>query len=397
MSAVAATTALAMFWVVLPMVDIWMGMNRTAEHRADFVMEKGDFRSYPTPKSEVQRYAGFQTTQHRQVAPKGDFLGWFPETGNLELEFQITQTENPLNFERPTYVEPRKFALPKPKPTDPSVTYKSITRLASFTSSPFPIFGEGYRAKRNYHDPRALLHIPQGFSIDDPGVIVVFFHGHGATLRRDILKRQRVPQQISESGVNAVAVAPQFAVDARDSSAGKFYKKGAFKKFIDDVSRQLAKEHGGPNAERAFANMPVIIVAYSGGYNPAAYAAARGGLGDRLKGLVLLDGLYGHVERFANWLDSHPSSFMINAYAGGKPMRNSARLKSVLKSRGISYRTALPAQLKPGSVVFLHAATSHRNYVTKAWTDSPIADMLRRVQYMFDDPGLRLNRIAASQ
>lgn len=397
MAAVAGTTALAMFWVVLPTIDIWMGMNRTAQLHSQVGASKGNFGGYPTPKSEIDRYAGLQTTHHRAVAPKGDFLGWFPETGNMELEFRITQTEDPLKFEQPEYVEPRKYALPQPKPSGPSILDQSTTRLVAFASSPFPFNGNGYRAKRNYRDPRALLHIPKGFDIKDPGVIVVFFHGHGATLRRDVFKRQRVPQQISESGVNAVAVAPQFAVDARDSSAGKFWKKGAFRTFIDDVAKQLAREHGGPGAQRAFSKMPVVIVAYSGGYEPAAWAVSRGGLGSRLKGLVLLDGLYGHVNRFANWLNSDPSAFMINAYAGGKPMSNSARLKSVLKDKGIAYRTSLSPQLQPGSITFLHAPTSHRHYVSKAWTKSPIADMLRRVRYLLVDPPAKPNRIAASQ
>ena len=43
-------------------------------------------------------------------------------------------------------------------------------------------------------------------------MIVVFFHGNGATLERDVRDRQLVPQQISDSGVNAVLLAPQLAV-----------------------------------------------------------------------------------------------------------------------------------------------------------------------------------------
>ena len=49
-------------------------------------------------------------------------------------------------------------------------------------------------------------------------MIVVFFHGNGATLERDVRDRQLVPQQISDSGVNAVLLAPQLAVNAADSS-----------------------------------------------------------------------------------------------------------------------------------------------------------------------------------
>ena len=46
--------------------------------------------------------------------------------------------------------------------------------------------------------------------------MVVFFHGHGANLAQDVLDRQQVPEQITAAGVNAVLVAPQFAVNAAD-------------------------------------------------------------------------------------------------------------------------------------------------------------------------------------
>ena len=76
------------------------------------------------------------------------------------------------------------------------------------------------------------MHVPENFDVRKPGVIVVFFHGNGATLERDVRDRQRVPQQISESGVNAVLLAPQLAVDAADSSAGKFWQPGGLKRFV---------------------------------------------------------------------------------------------------------------------------------------------------------------------
>jgi hypothetical protein len=57
-------------------------------------------------------------------------------------------------------------------------------------------------------------------------------HGHGAILARDVRDRQQLPEQISAAGVNAVLVAPQFAVDAADASAGKFWEPDGFKRFL---------------------------------------------------------------------------------------------------------------------------------------------------------------------
>jgi hypothetical protein len=72
-------------------------------------------------------------------------------------------------------------------------------------------------------------------------VIVVFFHGHGATLERDVRDRQLLPAQISESGANAVLVAPQLAYDAADSSAGKFWERGGLKRFMAEATGHLAR------------------------------------------------------------------------------------------------------------------------------------------------------------
>ena len=49
-----------------------------------------------------------------------------------------------------------------------------------------------------YSDRRVLMSIPRGFDLRKPALIVVFFHGNGATLSRDVRNRQQVPRQIVE-------------------------------------------------------------------------------------------------------------------------------------------------------------------------------------------------------
>ena len=115
------------------------------------------------------------------------------------------------------------------------------TKLVEFENGPFPYHGvvpsterpfldvneDGPRGHRTfngtvywedktYGDRRTLLHVPRGFDVRRPALMVVFLHGHGATLQRDVIDRQRVPEQVSELGVNAVLVAPQLAADAAE-------------------------------------------------------------------------------------------------------------------------------------------------------------------------------------
>lgn len=291
------------------------------------------------------------------------------------------------------------------------------TRLVALKSSPFPYtgvmpksqkpflnikdgnrrghktaFGRSYWGNETYNDSRALLHIPKKFNIRAPGVMVVFFHGHGAKLERDILKRQRVPAQISQSGMNAVLVAPQFAVDARDSSAGKFWKPGALRRFLDEASAKLAKLQGDPKSERVFKNMPVVIIAYSGGFVPAAYSVAHGGLHSRLRGVVLLDGLYGHLDKFANWIKQARSGFFLSAYAGSTKRRNE-KLKKILSQKKIAFTTKLKPELGFGSVTFLATDARHRDFVTLAWAVNPISDLLIRIGRITGQVPLRVSSL----
>ena len=69
---------------------------------------------------------------------------------------------------------------------------------------------------QTYSDRSVLLAAPQSFNPARPGVIIVFFHGNNATLSRDVIARQQIVRQLSDSGLNAVLVAPQLAVDAQD-------------------------------------------------------------------------------------------------------------------------------------------------------------------------------------
>jgi hypothetical protein len=193
------------------------------------------------------------------------------------------------------------------------------------------------------------------------------------------MARQKVPAQISRSGINAVLVAPQFAYDARDSSAGKFWRAGGVRRFLNETAIKLAAMHGGGAAARAaFAKMPVVIVGYSGGYNPTAWSIAKGGLGKRLKGVVLLDGLYGELKTFARWIERARHGFFVSAYTHLTKRRN-VKLKQMLKDRNVAYHTGLKPRIRPGSAVFVSADEEHRHYVTKAWTAYPISDLLVRM------------------
>jgi hypothetical protein len=278
------------------------------------------------------------------------------------------------------------------------------TSLVDFETAPFPYHGtvpgsnrpflnageEGHRGHVNFRghvlweseifsDDRVLLHIPPGFDPNRPAVMVVYFHGHGADLARDVRDRQQVPAQITAAGVNAVLVAPQFAFDAADSSAGKFWEPNGFKRFLDEAAVKLARLYGDPRSTQAFAKMPIVIVAYSGGFGPTLSVLDRGGVKSRVRGLVLLDALYAGIDRFADWIADNRSTFFVSAYTPHTAHHN-ADLGRLLNERSVSYGWELRRNRLQGMVTFLPAGDiSHRNFVNHAWTDSPIKDILVRM------------------
>ncbi|TPQ45134.1 hypothetical protein C2U72_27060, partial [Prosthecomicrobium hirschii] len=164
---------------------------------------------------------------------------------------------------------------------------ETLTRIVPFETAPFPyrgtIPGTGkpfldverdgrlghtaprggvYFEDRTYADRRVLLSIPRGFDPARPALIVLYLHGNEARLDRDVRDRQGVARQVAASGLNAVLVAPQLAVDALDSSAGRFWEPGHLKLFLEEAAVQLARLHGDPVSAQRFATAPVVIAAY---------------------------------------------------------------------------------------------------------------------------------------
>ena len=172
---------------------------------------------------------------------------------------------------------------------------------------------------QTYSDRRSLVVVPPGFDPDPAKrpVIVLFLHGNLATLRRDVVRRQRVPEQVERSGLNAVLVAPQLACDALDSSPGRFYEPGFLDAYLREAARRLAERSRGRFTAEDAARWPVILVAYSGGYLAAAYALSEPSEASRrVRGVVLLDALFGEEARFAAWIGrAHARAFFVSAYS----------------------------------------------------------------------------------
>ena len=336
--------------------------------------------------------------------PKPQFNDRFPTANEsltqIQKQVALAPVQRTVRTER-VRVASLNPTLTLPKPTE----REELTTLVSMKSSAFPYFGNNPRSEapflnisngerkghrsyggrvywqnETYNDNRVLVHVPETFDARKPGVIVVFFHGNGATLERDVRDRQLVPQQISDSGVNAVLLAPQLAVDAADSSAGKFWEPGGFKRFIDESANHLARLYGDPKSAQTFANMPIVIIGYSGGFLPTAWSLEVGGISNRVRGVFLLDAVYGELDKFASWIEKNRSGFFVSSYTRYTKPRD-RELMEMLRNKGITVTENMDGPLRPGSVVFVQTrdGVRHRDYVTQAWTEHPVREVLTKM------------------
>jgi hypothetical protein len=361
---------------------------------------------FPKPQFKDRFPSASESLEQRQMAdfqPRGGQGNSQGSTqGNI---IQVSAQTAPQPAARPAPAPYRVASLEPQLPFQRPAARDDLTTLVSMKSSAFPYFGNnpasdapflnvssgdrrGHRSysghvywqDQTYNDSRVLVHIPENFDVQKPGVIVVFFHGNGATLERDVRDRQLLPQQISDSGANAVLLAPQLAVDAADSSAGKFWQPGGLKRFINESADHLAKLYGDPNAAKTFANMPIVIVGYSGGFVPTAWSLDVGGVGNRVRGVVLLDAVYGELDKFASWVANNRSGFFVSAYTR-YTQRHDQELMQMIRDKGIAVSDDMDGPLRPGSVVFVKTpdGVTHRDYVTHAWTDRPVREVLAKM------------------
>ncbi|MDP1960569.1 MAG: alpha/beta hydrolase [Reyranella sp.] len=292
------------------------------------------------------------------------------------------------------------------KPPPPPPPREAKTQLVAFNASPFPyrgfvpgsnkpfldardgkrrghtsLRGEVYWEDPTYSDRRSLLYLPPGFDPARPVLIALYLHGNGATLERDVMVRQAVPQQVAESGQNIALVAPQLALDAADSSAGNFWRGGHFAKYIDEAAERLMRLYGNRSAGRGFNLAPVVIVAYSGGYLSAAYALERGGANHRIKGVILMDALYGDEDKFATWFAARRrQAFLLSAYTDSTKEENTT-LQGLLAKRRVPFIRSLPRTLSPGTAAFVATGglDMHGDFVTRAWQPDPLEKALSMI------------------
>jgi len=75
-----------------------------------------------------------------------------------------------------------------------------------------------------------------------------------------------------------------------------------------------------------------------------------------------------------------PPGFFVSSYTEHNRRRDD-ELAKMLRDKGISVRYELDGPLKPGVVALLstRGGVGHRDFVTRAWAEHPVSDVLLRM------------------
>jgi len=240
--------------------------------------------------------------------------------------------------------------------------------LVQFVSAPFPhparAAGHTYKtnlfsAEKHYQDNTVAIFIPKNFRPGSKIDFVVHFHGW-RNIVTNVLRQYELPQQLVESGKNAILIVPQGPCNAPDSFGGKLEDENGFKNFMDEVLATLRQK----KALKKSAIGKIILSGHSGGYQVMSSILDKGGLTKNVKEVWLFDALYARTEKFQKWFENSDGRFIDIYTANGGTKMETEKLMENLKKKGVSYfsaeeKTATEEQLRKNRLVFIFTELPH--------------------------------------
>ena len=240
--------------------------------------------------------------------------------------------------------------------------------ITHLSSAPFPhpqrAAGHIYHmqlfpADKHYSDSSVAVFIPRGFRQTAAVDIVVHLHGWWNNIDTT-LSKYKLPQQLYESGKNAILVIPEGPRNAPDSFAGKLEDAGGLKRFITDIVDFLFRE----SRIKTHSVGKIILSGHSGAYHGISFALMRGEMTEAASEVYLFDALYGETEKYAHWIDRYPGK-MITIYtdSGGTKEETEGLMEDLdgwkIPYRAQEERAVVPADLRDNRLVFIHSDLEH--------------------------------------
>lgn len=227
--------------------------------------------------------------------------------------------------------------------------------------------------------PDVVVHAPPGFDPARPLHVVMVFHGLNsrpawlvaagplAPLTGETGSGWALSTRHDRAGVNALLIAPQLAPRGAAGFAGAFQRPGFLREFLQELlSETLVPRLGGRRTVDDIEGL--TLVGSSGGGPVIGTLLARSDLADRVRAVVLDDGLYGAEGAFAAWMQRStpeaPRRFVCLTSNDDADMRRradglAARLRGQGAAVAVQPEGALADAVRAHGAVFMTAACGH--------------------------------------
>ena len=238
--------------------------------------------------------------------------------------------------------------------------------------------GRVYWQDETYNDNRVLMHVPENFDVQkagrDRGVL--------PRQRRDAGTRRARPatgaaadfgfrRQRRAAGAAARGRTPPIPAPASSGSRTASSASSTSRRTTSPASMAIRSRRRRSPTCRSSSSATAAASCRPPGASRSAASP------NRVRGVFLLDAVYGELDKFASWIVKNRTGFFVSAYTRST-RRHDQELMPMLRDKGIAIPRDMDGPLRPGSVVFLETpeGVTHRNYVTRAWTEHPVKDVL---------------------
>jgi len=194
----------------------------------------------------------------------------------------------------------------------------------------------------HYLDSSVVVIVPKGFHQNAKGDVNLIVHFHGWNNDNlGVLEKYPLAQQLSAARRNSLLVLAQGPWRASDSGGGKMEDEGGFRRMVEGIISTLTVDGHLKNPRIG----QVIVTAHSGGYRPAIYAVARGGLMDHIREVFLFDAFYAQTEELIPWLKMDKRHHLRSIYTDHLAEEH-AKFMRLLKTNHIKYQEEMKAKAR---------------------------------------------------
>ena len=254
-------------------------------------------------------------------------------------------------------------------PTEQGKSFRFYSSNAMFPDSfrnanPRIYDNKTFSAAEHYSDSSTYIFVPDYFDKKKPFDLVIYFHGWSNNIDT-ALQQYQLKEQFYNAHRNAIFVFPEGPKNSPDSYAGKWEQPNFFNNYMKELDAFLKKNR---LIETNAVKPSMILAGHSGAYRVMAYILLFAS--NNCKSIILFDALYSQTEKFAVYLQTHPSTKFINIYTNeGGTMQNSKDMEVCFKAWKWNFIAKEEtdfsiADAQKARIISLHSQKTHNQVVT---------------------------------